>query len=340
VTSADGTLVSAREAVTAATATGGSALLGLLGSLGRPCVLTFAAAEAGAEGAMAAAEVRAAVAAGTAVAEAAAGAAVAKAAAKTPAASTGGANHAYVTLVTSDDFVVGAEVMLFSLHKTGTCKASVILVTPQVSPSAQKKLAASGACVIEVADIPNPNSNVHVEGWVNSGYTKLHIWNLTQYDKLLYLDADTIVVENVDELFEAETDFAAAPDVFPPDKFNAGVLLIKPCHGTFEDMQAKSASLPSHDGGDTGFLNSYYPDWYTSGTTNRLPFRYNAQRTLHWLTYEKNPGYWEAVKPLKIIHYSSSPKPWDADKKKGDLELIWWRMFMESKGVPSGLAGS
>ena len=34
------------------------------------------------------------------------------------------------------------------------------------------------------------------------------------------------MMDSVEELFEKDVEFAAAPDVFPPDKFNAGVLLI------------------------------------------------------------------------------------------------------------------
>lgn len=43
----------------------------------------------------------------------------------------------------------------------------------------------------------------------------------------MYLDADTVVVSNIDELLTlplpAHPPFAAAPDVFPPDRFNAGL---------------------------------------------------------------------------------------------------------------------
>jgi hypothetical protein len=49
-----------------------------------------------------------------------------------------------------------------------------------------------------------------------------------------------------------------------------------------------------------GFLNHYFRDWYASGAASRLPFRYNAQRTMYWMTHEKNPGYWDAIKPLKV----------------------------------------
>lgn len=62
----------------------------------------------------------------------------------------------------------------------------------------------------------------------------------------------------------------------------------------------------------TGFLNSYFDTWYASPPACRLAFGYNALRTLHWMTAKRAPGYWNAVRPLKIIHYCSTPKPWDS----------------------------
>ena len=158
------------------------------------------------------------------------------------------------------------------------------------------------------------------------------------------------------QLFETSTDFAACPDIFPPDKFNAGntlisslafsyshlsgVLVIKPSLEILQNMKNQVDILPSYDGGDTGnrkqvlalrfelisisigFLNSFFPDWFQS--SGRLPFGYNAQRTLHWMTFEKNPGYWNAINPLKVIHYSSSPKPWEKSKDKYKTGNIYY----------------
>lgn len=51
-------------------------------------------------------------------------------------------------------------------------------------------------------------------------------------------------------------EFAAAPDVFPPDKFNAGVMVVVPSLLVLEDMLSKVEDLPSYDGGDTGEGNN------------------------------------------------------------------------------------
>ena len=113
---------------------------------------------------------------------------------------------AYVSMITSDSFVPGVECMLFSLKETNTKIPVVLMVTKQVSKRNIEKLRRNVDRVEIVEPIANPNAKKsHVEGWINSGYTKLHIWNLIDYDKVVYIDADTLVLENVDELFERPT---------------------------------------------------------------------------------------------------------------------------------------
>ena len=103
--------------------------------------------------------------------------------------------------------------------------------------------------------------------WFGSAYTKLHIWTLTEYTQVFYIDADCMVMKPLDHMFKAyeECDFAASPDVFPPDHFNAGVLLIRPNMKVFMTLLRKSQQAhQSYDGGDTGFLNQIFNvGWYS-----------------------------------------------------------------------------
>jgi glycogenin glucosyltransferase len=114
---------------------------------------------------------------------------------------------------------------------------------------------------------------------------------------------------------EQEALVAAAPDMFPPDKFNSGVMVIRPSQSVFDNMMGQKALLTNYDGSDTGFLNAYYSEWHTEmAPLARLPFTWNAQRALYDMTYEKgHPNYWDlAISPdLHIIHYSGNPKPWE-----------------------------
>lgn len=106
------------------------------------------------------------------------------------------------------------------------------------------------------------------------------------------------------------------------------MLVIRPSKEKFDSLVQAAKQLVSYDEGDTGFLNAYFNEWYKWPSANRLAFRYNAQRTMYWLTQD-SPNYWEQVKPIKILHFSSTPKPWDCTDKKGDLEFMWWGIYRE-----------
>jgi glycogenin glucosyltransferase len=88
-------------------------------------------------------------------------------------------------------------------------------------------------------------------------------------------------------------------------------MVVRPSQSVFDNMMSQASLLTSYDGGDTGFLNAYFAEWYKDmPPMARLPFGCNAQRFLYHCTYEKQPNYWDMAVDLHVIHYSSSPKPW------------------------------
>ena len=104
----------------------------------------------------------------------------------------------------------------------------------------------------------NPSSK---PSWHGSGYTKLYLWSLVEYELVFYIDADALiqsfdVLHAFDLMLKApKAKLAAAPDVFPPDNFNAGVLVLRPSMLIFREMLQKIDKVEPYDGGDTGFLN-------------------------------------------------------------------------------------
>mgnify|MGYP002832429011 CR=1 FL=1 len=67
-----------------------------------------------------------------------------------------------------------------------------------------------------------------------SACTKLHIFNLTRFRAVLYLDADMIVLRSPAPVLERarwlteERPLAAGPEVIAPSLFNAGAMLVRP----------------------------------------------------------------------------------------------------------------
>jgi glycogenin len=78
-------------------------------------------------------------------------------------------------------------------------------------------------------------------------FTKLHCWRLEQFEKCVFLDADCLVLQNVDELFDRE-EFSAATDVGWPDCFNSGVFVFKPSYDTYSKLLDFAVSQGSFDG--------------------------------------------------------------------------------------------
>ena len=78
-------------------------------------------------------------------------------------------------------------------------------------------------------------------------FTKIHCWNLTQYRKCVFLDADTLIVQNCDELFERD-ELSAVPDIGWPDCFNSGVFVFEPSRATYEAILEYAIQNGSFDG--------------------------------------------------------------------------------------------
>lgn len=155
--------------------------------------------------------------------------------------------EAYATLVGSASYVKGAVALALSLKAVGTGGRDIIaLIGCTLSSGQRAALEVAFTGTFDVTPIANPMTNHNLSSKLDFAstesiahwqsifprshmanlYTKLHLWSLTQYSKLVYLDADTLVLKNIDELF-LRKELTAVPDVLPADTFNSG-LMVKP----------------------------------------------------------------------------------------------------------------
>ena len=159
--------------------------------------------------------------------------------------------EAYVTLMYGG-FMLGARVLGQSLRETGTTKDLVALCTRTVSVETIRVLQADGWIINYVDNIPNPYSGFSKRGGYFSGaYSKIHIWNMTNYERVVYLDSDVLVMSNIDHMFDCGTFCAAFRH---SDLFNSGTMVIEPSSAVFEDMIKQIRRLSSYDVADQGFL--------------------------------------------------------------------------------------
>ena len=91
----------------------------------------------------------------------------------------------------------------------------------------------------------NPNQNF--QSRLVFVYTKLLIVEMEdEYDRIVFLDADTLVLENIDELFECEP-FCAV--MRHSELLNSGVVVITPSRELFNHMHDLIGELDSYTGG-------------------------------------------------------------------------------------------
>ncbi|KAM2895614.1 hypothetical protein FF1_010699 [Malus domestica] len=234
--------------------------------------------------------------------------------------------EAYVTLLYGDEFLLGVRVLGKSIRDTGSTKDMVALVSDGVSDYAMKLLQADGWIVEKISLLANPNQVRPTRFW--GVYTKLKIFNMTNYNKVVYLDADTIVVKSIEDLFKCSK-FCA--NLKHSERLNSGVMVVEPSETLFNDMMRKVTTLPSYTGGDQGFLNSYYSDFPNAHLfepnlsqevrksrpvpeMERLSTLYNADVGLYMLANK----WMVDESELHVIHYTLGPlKPWD-----------WWTSWL------------
>ena len=103
---------------------------------------------------------------------------------------------AYISVITNDDYLPGVLVLFTSLLQTGSKFPFLCIITPTVSLTARAALEFIKVTLIEVEPIPSPydeQADIQKRPALRAGYTKIALWNVQNYERLLYLDADMMV---------------------------------------------------------------------------------------------------------------------------------------------------
>jgi inositol phosphorylceramide glucuronosyltransferase 1 len=248
-------------------------------------------------------------------------------------------DHAVVSSLYTEGYTSAVITLAYSLKRANVKAPLILLYIPsRISLSTTCLVQAAGWTLHPVERIPPPPSRKQVPiGYIDQ-YTKLHIWTLDTLGikSLVYLDADTLVRRNFDELFTLPFTFAAVPDVYTfrfELGFNAGMLFIRPNSTIFEDMLSKLAEARyDHGGAEQAFLNVYF-----AAQVVKLPYSYNANLAIK----VRSPKLWQALENehMHVVHYTLD-KPFLVNghdavdiEKLEDLEPI----LQSTKGLRGGM---
>ncbi|KAG8654754.1 UDP-glucuronate:xylan alpha-glucuronosyltransferase 2 isoform X2 [Manihot esculenta] len=221
--------------------------------------------------------------------------------------------EAYVTVLhSSESYVCGAIALVQSLRKTGTKRDLILLLDKSISQPKREALAAAGWNIRLIKRIRNPLAKKYSYNEYN--YSKFRLWQLTDYDKIIFIDSDIIVLRNLDVLFQFPEMTATGNDIWI---FNSGIMVIEPSNCTFKILMDHRKDIISYNGGDQGFLNEVFVWWH------RLPRRVNFLKNF-WAntTLEasvKNELFGADPPKVYSIHYLGL-KPWNCYR---DYDCNW-----------------
>ena len=188
--------------------------------------------------------------------------------------------YSYVTLLSDDSYIYGIILLQESLKKVNTKYPLMVLVTSNVTPpiinileQLELKYKIIEPIRYEHILAYNKKSNpLLAKVWL-SCLTKLKIFEMTEMDKWLFLDADIMVMKNLDHLFE-HPHLTSALDgeyfnLWPEwDHFNSGILVIEPNKQEYDNIinfilndALNEEWRPNECIADQEILNHYYKDW-------------------------------------------------------------------------------
>ncbi|MBU3073200.1 glycosyltransferase [Clostridium estertheticum] len=251
--------------------------------------------------------------------------------------------YAYLTIISTDDYLYGVLVLNNSLLKTKSNISLVVLVTQRVSVRTEKIINDMNIATIRVENSIELLDNMGKKNvlakhphW-NNTLDKLFMFELTQYSKIVYLDSDMLVINNIDHLFEKEHMSAViAGKSYPGNEawcgLNSGLMVIKPEKGLIKEFIKLIPIVDKEKEcfGDQDIIQKYYKNW---GQNRELELDEKYNMFLPYVDYYiKNKGYnlnGNDHKSISVIHFIQNKKPWNMSKV--DLSIIYIKLLVKNK---------
>lgn len=211
----------------------------------------------------------------------------------------------------------------------------VVFVHENVEHGKRKQLQAQGAEVIELADFRMDGFRPKDRRWIDV-LTKLRMWQMIQYDLIVFLDADSLLTRPLDDLLNAEEALPRVPVQqavpcngigmpLPQTYITAGLPQLRPNHS------ANPSRVPEDfwawENLNTGFLvlqpslEIFHYFECLLASTDSFDSSIADQSVLNYVFTQSGPMPWTKVDFLWNIQW-----PWSADIFSGYAVLHekWW----------------
>ncbi|KAL2941701.1 Galactinol synthase 2 [Bienertia sinuspersici] len=225
--------------------------------------------------------------------------------------------YAYVTFLAGNgDYIKGIVGLAKGLRKARSAYPLVVAVLPDVPEEHRKILVGQGCIVREIEPVyPPENQTQFAMAYYVINYSKLRIWG--EYTKMIYLDGDIQVFDNIDHLFDLPNGyFYAVMDCFcektwsHTPQYKIGYCQQSPNKVHWPTELGPKPAL-YFNAGMFDFLNMYFKDIYKP-----IPLKYNLVLAMLWRHPEN-----VKLEEVKVVHYcANGSKPWRYTGKEENMD--------------------
>lgn len=234
--------------------------------------------------------------------------------------------RSYVTLLSDARYVDGVIVLHRALRAVNSIYPLHCVLSVGVDDEVKEKISEEGIAYIQLKQHIATSSVIpkkHCYSHWNNTFDKLQIWGLTQFDKIVFLDSDLLILNNIDSLFEHDPfSGVCAGKSFPGNEnwhgINSGVMVLKPDESVMQELidfipnVVEVCKREDRPMGDQDVLQYYLTEKWDATPSLQLDEGYNVFGDfLNY--YIKNLKYsWDdkAKRKIYIVHFIGHTKPW------------------------------
>lgn len=198
-------------------------------------------------------------------------------------------NNCYTTLLSSDNYVFGVITQFFILKQFGTQEDYICIISDNLKKNTYKLLDQVGIkyikypseLIYKYGDLPNYDTTIN----------KFRGFEFKQYDKIMFLDADLIPLENLDYLFNKKIPLLCMGGSGLP---SGGLFVYDPKSHEFNQLVEKYQYLCWNDEQQLSMMWYMETMWSDNWVTIDGPaVNNNKIKAFHW---GGGPRYWDLFK--------------------------------------------
>ena len=167
-------------------------------------------------------------------------------------------------------------------------------------------------------------------------YIKLNLWRQTEYRRMVYMDADFVVVRVnalLDLLRNAPIAFGAVQDWFEgkwSDHWNGGLFLLEPSNDTFDALLSDVEPFIQQQRFNTDWAEQGYLSAYFDHLGFTLPTTYNLNLAIKY----QAPDVWDLYADEAIAIHYTLVKPWEHPEDRESFPAsLWWANHEHTKVI-------